>query len=393
MDVKFSEEQEMLRESARSVLEQECPMALVRAQLDDTHGLPEALWQRMAELGWLGMIVPERYGGSDLGMVDLALLLEQMGRVLCPGPFLSTALVGALALRLGASEAQCQTLLPALVRGELRLALAQVETAADWGPGGIQMRARAENGGYRLDGQKCFVVDAPSADQLIVAARTGDAEEDPRAGISLFLVEAQAPGLHRRPIAFVEQIRKLGEVSFEAVRVPESALLGPLHGGWSLLERLHDHARVGLCAEVSGAAERVLELSVAYAKTREQFGQPIGRFQAIQHKCADMLVASEGIRSAAYYAAWALAENEPDVHTTACLANAHCSEAWVKIAGDGIQIHGGVGFTWEEDLHLYFKHARATELAFGSPAHQREIAAQTLIGPLSGSSSPPPTVG
>ncbi len=379
MDVKFSQEQELLRESARSVLAKECPMALVRDQLEDARGFPEGLWQRMADLGWLGLIVPERYGGSELGVIDLAILMEEMGRVLCPGPYLSTAVVGAMAIRLGAREALRQELLPALARGELRLALAQIEESADWEPDGIRMTARPEGDGYRLDGRKCFVADAPAADRFVVAVRTGAATEASAAGISVFLVDAQAPGVSVRGIAFAEQSRKLGDVHFDSVRVSSEALLGPLDGGWPLLERLHHHARVGLCAELSGAAERVLELSVAYAKTREQFGQPIGRFQAIQHKCADMLVASEGIRSAAYYAAWALEHDEPDAPTAACLANAYCSEAWVKIAGEGIQIHGGLGFTWEEDLQLYFKHALAAELAYGSPELQREIAARTLI--------------
>ena len=392
MDVKFSEEQELLRESARAVLAEECPMALVRAQLEDDRGFPQGLWQRMADLGWLGLVVPERYGGSALGPVDLALLMEEMGRVLCPGPFLSTAVVGATAIRFGAQESLRQELLPALVRGELRLALAQIEESADWEPNGIRMTARPEGDGYRLDGRKCFVVDAPAADRFVVAVRTGAETGDPAVGISLFLVDAQSPGISVRTIAFAEQSRKLGDVHFDSVRVPGDALLGPLDGGWPLLERLHHHARVGLCAELSGAAERVVELSVAYAKTREQFGQPIGRFQALQHKCADMLIASEGIRSAAYYAAWALEQDEPHAPTSACLAKAYCSEAWVKIAGEGIQIHGGLGFTWEEDLQLYFKHARASELAYGSPELQREIAARSLIdSPSASLGTPLPT--
>jgi alkylation response protein AidB-like acyl-CoA dehydrogenase len=379
MDVKFSAEQEMLRESARALLEKECPMSLVRAQLEDARGLPEALWQNMADLGWLGLIVPEQYGGGELGMVDLALVMEEMGRVLCPGPFLSTAVVGALAIRLGGSEAQRNDLLPALVRGELRIALAQLEEEADWEPAGVRIQARSEGGEFHLDGRKCFVADAPSADRLLVVVRTGSGSENPAQGISLLLVDADAPGVSIRNVAFVEQTRKLAEVRFDGVRVSADALLGKKDEGWPLLERLHDHARVALCAELSGSAQRVLELSVAYAKTREQFGQPIGRFQAIQHKCADMLVASEGMRSAAYYSAWALDQDEPDGHSSACLAKAHCSEAGVKVTGDGIQIHGGLGFTWEQDLHLYFKHARATELAFGSPALHRELAARVLI--------------
>ena len=379
MDVEFSEEQELLRESARSVLERECPMQLVRDQFDDARGLPESLWRNMAELGWLGLRIPEEYGGSGLGTIDLALLLEEMGRVLCPGPFVSTAVVGAQAILQGGSEAQRQRWLPALAAGDLCLALAQVEEDADWGAEGVRLEMQQEGGDFILSGRKCFVTDAPSANLLLVAGRTAADSADPRQGISLLLVDAHARGVSMRTLDLVEQSRKVADIRFENVRVPGDSLLGPLGGGWPLLEKLHDHARVALCAELSGSAERVLELSVAYAKTREQFGQPIGRFQALQHKCADMLLASESIRSAAYYSAWALEQSDLDGHTTACLANAFCSEAYVKVAGDGIQIHGGLGFTWEQDLHLYFKHARAAELAFGSPAHQREIAAQALI--------------
>ena len=379
MDVQFSEEQEMLRESARAALERECPMSLVRAQMESDDGAVEDLWRSMADLGWLGLIVPERYGGSGLGMQDLVLLMEELGRVLCPAPFLSTAVIGAQAIGSAGTEAQRQELLPALAEGRLRVALAQIEGDSDWEPAGIRLTATAEGDGFRLNGTKCFVADAPTADRLLVAARTGPDSGDPAQGISLFLVDPSDPGISSRGIAFVEQTRKLAEIRFDAVRVPGAALLGPLHGAWPLLEMLLDYARVAVCAELSGSAQRVLELSVAYAKTREQFGQPIGRFQALQHKCADMLVASEGIRSAAYYAAWTLDEDEADRHGAACLAKAYCSEAAVRVAGEGIQIHGGLGFTWEQDLHLYFKHAKAAELAFGSPGLQRELAARVLI--------------
>ena len=379
MDVQFSEEQESLRDSARTLLERECPMQLVRDQFDDARGFPESLWRSMADLGWMGLRIPEEYGGSGLGAVDLALLLEEMGRALCPGPFVSTAVVGAQAILQGGNEAQRRQWLPPLVSGDLRLALAQVEEDANWGAEGIRLTLEEQGGDLTLSGRKCFVADAPSADLLVVAGRSAADPAHPSRGISLLLVDAHAPGVSIRTLDLVEQSRKVAEISFDDVTVPRESLLGALGEGWPLLERLHDHARVAACAELSGSAEKVLEMSVAYAKTREQFGQPIGRFQALQHKCADMLVASESIRSAAYYAAWALEQPDLDPHTTACLANAFCSEAYVKVAGDGIQIHGGLGFTWEQDLHLYFKHARAAELAFGSPSHQREIAAQVLV--------------
>jgi len=379
MDVQLSEEQNLLCESARDFLERECPMSLVRAQMEDPCGFPDLLWKRMAELGWIGLAVDESYGGSSLGGIDLALLLEEMGRVLLPGPFVSTAVVGATALALAGSSEQKRRLLPRLVAGELRMALAQLEEESRWDAEGVQLEARPLDGGYEISGRKLFADDAQCADCLIVPVRTRPGGSRPEEGISLLLVESPSPGLRLRPIATNEQTRKTCEVVFEGLRVPESSLLGEWNHGWKVLEQVLDHAKVALCAEMAGGARKVLELSVEYARQREQFGQPIGRFQAIQHKCADMLVKTEGIKSAAYYAAWALTNAEPDAHTSACLAKAWCSDAYLAVAGEGIQIHGGLGFTWEQDLHLYFKRAQAMSFAFGDPRHNRELAARDLI--------------
>jgi alkylation response protein AidB-like acyl-CoA dehydrogenase len=377
VDLGLSEEQVLLQDSARDFLERECPMSLVRDQMAKESPFPNELWQRMAELGWIGLVIPEKYGGSGLGFLDLAVLLEEMGRVLCPVPFLSTAVIGALAIQRAGSDEQREYYLPRLARGEIRTALAQAEDPVNWDCSVICMKARNDSEGYRLSGRKLFVADACSSDLLIVPVRI-DAE-DPRQGISLLLIDPGLPGITVRPIDWNEQTREMAEIQFDDVEVPVAARLGPEGGGWSILEELHDAARVALCAELCGAAEKVLEVSVEYAKTREQFDQPIGRFQALQHHCADMLVQSQAIRSAAYYAAWALQEEEPDGHQASCLAKAFCTEAYVKIAGAGIQIHGGLGFTWEQDLHLYFKHARAAELAYGSPAFHRELAARELL--------------
>lgn len=381
MDVGFSDEQTLLRDSARDFLTRECPMSLVRAQMDDPRGLPEALWKAIGELGWCGLLVPEEHGGSGLGLVDLSLVMEQMGRVLCPGPFVSTAVVGATAIAHGGSLAQREQWLPALAGGRLRVALAQLEEDTSWRPEGIQMRSEHHGGGLRLSGRKLFVADAPAADLLIVATRTGPPHDGGSHGVTLVLVDAGAPGVTLRPIAYNEQTRKLAEVRFDDVDVPAERVLGAPGDGWPVLARAHAAARAALCAELAGAAHRVLEASVEYARTREQFGQPIGRFQAIQHKCADMLVGAEGIRSAAWYAAWALDHDEPDASTAACLAKSYASDTALAIAGAGIQIHGGLGFTWEQDLHLYYKHAQAAALAYGSPSALRAQAADALIGP------------
>jgi alkylation response protein AidB-like acyl-CoA dehydrogenase len=378
MDVQFSEEQELLRDSAREFLTQECPIAVVREQMEDPGGVAEGLWKQMVELGWVGLLVPEAYGGSGLGPVDLAVLMEELGRALAPVPYLSSAVIGARTLLLAADEVQQSELLPRLAQGEFRLALAQLEDNGSWEPHGIQARAEATAHGYRIDGHKLFVPDAQCADRILVVARCGDSGGD--SDVSLFLVDPAAPGVTVRPIAYNEQIRKVCEVRLEGVELPESARLRGGESGWAVLQQVHDHAKAALTAELAGGATKVLEMTVEYAKTREQFGQPIGRFQAIQHKCADMLVKTEGIRSAAYYAAWALDANEPDAHTSACLAKSYATEAYTFVASEGIQVHGGLGFTWEQDPHLYFKHAQAAEFVLGDATYNRELAARELIG-------------
>jgi alkylation response protein AidB-like acyl-CoA dehydrogenase len=325
MNVGFSEEQQQLRESARAFLSRECPISLVRAQMDHPTGLPEALWREIASLGWLGLLVDPEHGGSGLGLVDLALLLEEAGRSLLPGPFLSTAVVGAVALAQGGTPEQQQTYLPKLADGTLRTALAQLEADASWEFDAIQLPAQPVDAGYRLDGVKHFVNDAASANLLIVAVRVptaGHADD-----LALMLVDPSLPGVSIRPVSFVEQTRKVCEVRFDQVVVPHGNRLGAGISIETVLTRVHDFARVGISAESCGGAQRVLEMSVDYAKTREQFGQPIGSFQALQHKCADMLIQCEGIRSATYYAAWAIDAAERDQHTTSCLAKAYTGDA------------------------------------------------------------------
>jgi len=376
MDARFSDEQDHLREAAREFLARECPMSLVRAQMDGATGLPEALWQQMADLGWLGLVIDEEHGGSGLGLIDVAVVLEEIGRVLCPGPFLSTALVGALAIGWAGSPEQKRTLLPEIAGGGLRLAFAQLEERASWEPEAVQLGAVRDGDIHRLTGRKLFVADAPSADRLIVVARSDEGTTDTDDVLGLFLVDSQDDGVEIRPIAFNEQTRKLGEVRFDRAVAEQ---VGDGADARDVLVRLHAYSRAAACAELCGASQKVLDLSVEYARSREQFGQPIGRFQVIQHRCANMLIRVEGIRSAAYYAAWSLDAGEPDAPTTACLAKAFCGEAAAAVSADGIQIHGGLGFTWEQDLHLYYKHARALEVAWGDPTECREQAARALI--------------
>jgi len=376
MDFGFSEEQEMLRQSTHQFLETECGMTYVRKMMEDDTGYSQEQWKKMADLGWLGLVFPEQYGGSGLGMVDLVVVLEEMGRVVMPGPFFATVILGGLALDLGGSEAQKQRYLPDLCAGNLKTTLAQVEESGRWDAEGIKLRAKKGRAGYALSGTKLFVHDAHNADLLVVPARTGRKSAD---GITLFLVDAKQQGVKTTLLKTMDQTRKLCEVTFDNVKVGADAILGAVGQGWPLLDLIVDRAKVALCAEICGGAQRVLEMSVEYAKMREQFGRPIGSFQAIQHKCANMMVQTESAKSATYYAAWAVANDAPDAHLAACMAKAYCSEAYRSVTAEGIQIHGGIGFTWEHDIHLYFKRAKGSEVTFGDATWNRELVAQEVL--------------
>jgi alkylation response protein AidB-like acyl-CoA dehydrogenase len=376
MDFGFSEEQEMLRQSARQFLESECPMTYVRKMMEDDRGYSEEQWSKMAELGWMGLIIGEEYGGSGLNMVDLVVVLEEMGRVVMPGPFFATVILGGVAIGLGGSPAQKRRYLPEIAAGKLKVTLAHVEESGRWDADGIQLTAAKSADGFVLDGTKLFVPDAHNADLLLVPARTRGKGTK---GISLFLVDAKQQGVDITLLKTMDQTRKLCEVTFRNVAVAKDAVLGKPNQGWALLDRLIDRAKVGLCAEMCGGAQKVLEMSVDYAKVREQFGRPIGSFQAIQHKCANMMVQVESSKSATYYAAWAVANDVPEGHLAACMAKAYCSDAYRYVSGEGIQIHGGIGFTWEHDMHLYFKRAKGSEVTFGDATWNRELVAQEVL--------------
>jgi len=376
MDFGFSEEQEMLRSMARDFLAKECPMTWVRQMMDDDRGITDAVWSKMAELGWMGLILPEEHGGSGLGFVDLIVVLEEMGRSVMPGPFFSTAVVGAVALLEGGSAAQQAEWLPRLAAGDLRVAFAHLEPSARQDPDGVQVTATQHEGGLRVDGTKLFVGDAVGADLLVTVTRapgTSGVE-----GVQVVLVDAATAGVTITPLKTMDQTRKLAEIRFEGVSVPAGRVLERAGGGWPLVERIVDRGKVGLCAEMCGGAARVLEMSVDYAKVREQFGRPIGSFQAIQHKCANMLVEVESSKSITYYAAWAVANDVPDAPLAAAMAKAYCSDAYRHTAAEGIQIHGGIGFTWEHDMHLFFKRAKSAEVTFGDATWNRELVARLI---------------
>jgi len=376
MDFGFSEEQDMLRQSVRGFLAAECPMTYVRQMMEDERGFSDDQWKKMVALGWTSLIIPEEYGGAGLNMVDMVVVLEEMGKVVFPGPFFASTILGGIAIDLGGSPAQKQQWLPGLATGSLRATLAQVEESGRWDADGIQLTATAAGGGFVLSGTKLFVHDAHNADLLIVPVRTGGAGSE---GVTLLVVERKAKGVGLRVLKTMDQTRKLCEVTFDGVSVGNDAVLGEVGTGWPLLDRLIDRAKVALCAEMCGGAQKVLDMSVEYAKVREQFGKPIGSFQAIQHKCANMMVQVESAKSATYYAAWAVANDVPEAHLAACMAKAYTSDAYRFVSAEGIQIHGGIGFTWEHDMHLYFKRAKGSEVTFGDATHNRELVAQVVL--------------
>jgi alkylation response protein AidB-like acyl-CoA dehydrogenase len=378
MDFGFSAEQDMLRQIARDFLAENCPMALVRQLMDDERGYNPELWKAMADLGWLGLAFPEAYGGQGLGFVDLTVILEEMGAVLLPSPFFASVLLAGQTILLGGSEAQKHDYLPKIADGSLLATLALTEPSGRFDAQGVaDVKASPTAEGFSLSGTKLFVPDAHVADVLVVAARTKESG-DKSYGISLFLVDRNAPGVSVTLLKTMDQTRKQCEVVFENVTVGRDRLLGMLDMGWPVLQKVLNIATAALCAEMVGGAQRVLDISVAYAKERVQFGRPIGSFQAIKHKCAEMMLQVESAKSAAYYAAWAVDEDVSETPLAVSMAKAYCSDAYRYTAGEGIQVHGGIGFTWEHDMHLYFKRAKYSEFTFGDATHHRELVAQEI---------------
>jgi alkylation response protein AidB-like acyl-CoA dehydrogenase len=369
MDFGLSEAQEALQSSARAFLAAECPPELVRETARSEDGVPRGLYRQLAELGWFSLLVPERDGGLGLGVLDLALVLEEMGRVAAPGPFLSTQLVIAAVLK-GASARQRRRWLPRLTSGNGFAAVAALEDDGRLDATGIQTRARRSRGGYQLNGTKAFVLDAPAADMLLVAARTKSGRNG--AGVTLFMVERSAPGVRVQPNQTLDLTRRHGTIELRDVAVPAEARLGKEGEGGPLLERLLDLGAVGLAADALGGAARTLEMAVDYAKVRQQFGRLIGSFQAIKHLAAEMVADVEPARSLVWYAAWAQDERPRERRRLASMAKASLSEIYSRTARRSVEIHGGIGFTWEFDLHLWFKRAHLGEVLFGDPTLHRE---------------------
>jgi alkylation response protein AidB-like acyl-CoA dehydrogenase len=362
MQLAFTEEQEELRRSARAFLAEHSSSERVRAAMASELGWDADAWKRIgAELGWTAVAIPESHGGVGLGFVELVGLLEEMGETLLCAPFFSTVCLAAPALLAAADSAAAREWLPAIAEGRATATL-----VAD----GVTATKRGS--GFALDGAARLVLDGHAAELLVIAARNG-------AGTSLFAVPASARGVERRAHTTMDATRRFAAVTLSGVEVGADALLGAEGEGAAALERALDQARVALAAEQTGGAQRCLDLSVAYAQERVQFGRAIGSFQAIKHKCADMMVAVESSRSASYWAGCVAAEDGAELPRAASLAKAWASESYFRCAADALQIYGGVGFTWEYDVHLHLKRARSMESFLGTPAWHRERVAGMIL--------------
>lgn len=372
MQFELTETQQTLKNTVRKFLAAECPMSEVRRLMETDTAFDPALWRKIAEQGWTGMLIPEQYGGFGMGMVDMASALEEMGRALMPGPFFSTVVMAGPLIERAGNENQKQKYLGAIARGEAKVTVAFLEDPPAWSPDGVQMTARAAGGGYLLDGKKLFVPDAAIADFLVVIARL-------EGRLALFMPASNSQGLSISPMSSMDLTRKVYEVAFDGVKVAPEELLATGAAAAAALGPARAIATAGLVAEMAGGMQRLLEITVEYAKTRKQFGRPIGQFQAVQHQCADMLLYTESSRSGAYYAAYALQEAIPEAALAVSVAKAYASDAYRETGNRAIQVHGGMGFTWENDAHLYYRRAKVSEQMFGDAAFHREQIAKMVV--------------
>jgi len=368
-------EQEDLRASVRRFLADRAPISAVRELMETTDGVDPAVWKQAGEqLGLQGIAIPEEYGGAGFSFAEQAIVLEELGAALYGGPYLASAVLAATALLASSDEGAKKAYLPGIASGELVATLAFTEEDGSWDPDSVRLAASRDGDGWRLDGRKSFVLDGHTAGLILVVARTADE-------LSLFAVPADAVsagtgGLTRAALPTLDQTRKLARLDFAGV---PAQLVGAVGDGAAVLGRVLDVAAIAQAAEQLGGAQRALDMAVDYLKVRHQFGRPIGSFQALKHRCADLLLEVESLRSAVQYAAAAVAENSDEIPVVASLVKAYASDVYFHVAAENIQLHGGIGFTWEHDAHLYFKRAKASELFLGDAAYHREHLA-TRIG-------------
>jgi alkylation response protein AidB-like acyl-CoA dehydrogenase len=364
MNFDLTDEQQMLQAAARDFLAARLKSETIRKLAESDDAFSEDLWRQMSELNWPGLMVSEQYGGQELGTVELAVLMEQLGYALMPGPILSSMLT-AIALETAATDDQKERWLAPLATGERRGTLALWDAGAGWSPDDITLEPESTGGGYVLRGEKLFVLDAATADFFVVGA-SGDRR---------FIVERDAAGVSITPTPTIDDTRKQYAVRLDGVKVGDDAAFG----GEGAMGPARVRAFVAIAAELTGVAQRALEWAVDYAKERKQFNRPIGAYQAVSHRCAQMLLETEGARSASYYAAWA-AENEAETaDLAASMAKAYASDAGTRVTGASLQVHGGIGFTWEHDLHFWLKRASADAVMFGDARWHRERVARLVF--------------
>ena len=371
MDFDLNKAQKLLQQSAREFFARECKPERVRELMATDTAYDDGLWRAMADQGWTGLIIPEEFGGLGLSLVDLIAVSEEMGRACLPGPFLSTLWAAALIDRAG-GEGQRKQYLEPIAAGDMKATVALLGEDADWNPESVQLRAEKEGKEFRLRGRKEFVADAEVADLIICVARGND-------GLVLAPVEKGAKGMKIAATPGVDATRKLYSVEFEDVVAPEADALAFNTRTLDAVESATAMAVVALCAEMLGVMQWTLQNAVDYAKTRQQFGKPIGVYQAVQHQLADMFLMTEGARSALYYAAWAVSEKDPSAKLAVSVAKACCSDAAREVGNRGAQVHGGIGFTWEHNLQLYYKRAKASEIMFGDANYHREEIARKVV--------------
>jgi alkylation response protein AidB-like acyl-CoA dehydrogenase len=376
VDFGFSEEQEMLRDSVRRFLADNCPTTFVRRMMDHSTAHDPDFWRKIVELGWPGILVPETYGGNGGSFLDMTVVLEETGRMLMPGPFMASAVLGTCAMVEAGSETLKTAVLPDMARGDYLATLAFVESSGRFDAEGITMAVRRVDDGWVLHGEKFFVPDAHVARAAAVAARTAPGREQ---GVSMFWVDLDSPGVTLTQLKTVDMTRRLAHLQLDNVKVGPDRLMGVEHDGWPIAQRMMDIGACALAIELVGTAQRALDLSVDYARTRQQFGKPIGAFQAIKHKCVDMMMGVENARSLAYYAAWAIDQRAPDAHTAVAMVKAYASDMAKSVTSEAIQVHGGIGFTWEHDMHLFHRRALAGEANFGNAPVHREAVARALL--------------
>jgi len=378
MHFDFNEEQKLFRDASRKFLEAQCPATFVRDMMDHETAHDPGFWNKQVELGWTGMIIPEAYGGVEGTLTDMIVVAEEIGRAVMPGPFYATTVSGVTLITLAGSEDQKQQYLSPVADGSHLLTLAVLESGGRLSDKSIASFAHHQQGKFILNGEKLFVPDAHVTNTLIVAARTTRGAASGR-GVSLFLVDAGSKGVKIEQMPSVDMSRRICRVVLENVVLEEDKLLGDLDLAWPVIERAVELTHVPYCTELVGLADKTLEMVVEYLKIRVQFGRPVGVFQALQHRCADIMVHNELAKSLAYYACYATEKNLPDAPVSLAMAQAYCSETAQETISDGIQLFGGIGFTWEHDIHLYQRRALSLSLNMGTVEEQREKVAAAFL--------------